>query len=434
MTAAVHSAEIAPLALVPFVLMLAAIAVLPLFAGHFWERNRNKLVVAILLSIPVIIYMSRLGTFPAVYHSIVFDYIPFIILLGALFVITGGIFIEVRSGATPRVNTVLLAVGAVIASFLGTTGAAMLLVRPLLHVNKSREWKTHSVLFFIAIVCNCGGLLTPLGDPPLFMMYLRGVSFLWFFKLFPEWLVTNGALLLIYFLVDRHFWKKEQEKVRSDCLSNKISIELSGRLNFAWLAGVVLAIAFINPTTMPWLKANHYLGFLREAVILLMAFCSLTFTPRITRISNGFTWDPINEVAALFFGIFITMVPCLLFLEKNAHSFNISSTVSFYYLTGLLSSFLDNTPTVVTFHSFAVGLAQTAPEMVASIPAGLMKAICTSAVFFGSMTYIGNGPNFMVKTIAEHQNVKMPHFFGYMYMFSIPVLLPIFILVQVLFM
>lgn len=417
----------------PFILMLGAIAVLPLAAPHFWDRNRNKFIVAVLLSIPTIVYMFSAGALPAVYNSIVFDYIPFIILLGALFIITGGIFTEVRGGATPRANTLLLGIGTLLASLLGTTGAAMLLIRPLLHMNRSREFKTHSVLFFIALVCNCGGLLTPLGDPPLFMMYLRGASFLWFLKLTPEWFTTNIILLAIYFLVDTHYWKKEKAETRQECLSGKSEIEVSGRMNFIWLAGVVLAIAFINSNTMPALAANHYFSFLREGVILLMVVFSLILTPRITRISNGFTWHPINEVAALFLGIFITMVPCLIFLEKNAHAFSISSPVSFYYLTGLLSSFLDNTPTAVTFHSFAVGLGLQAPEMVASIPSEFMKAICTSAVFFGAMTYIGNGPNFMVKTIAEHQNIEMPHFFAYIFKFTLVILLPVFILIQLLF-
>ena len=418
---------------IPFLFMLGAIAMLPLSAPHFWARNRNKLMVAVLLSIPTTVYLFRAGMQAAVYHSIVFDYIPFIILLGALFVITGGIFIEISGGATPRSNVLLLAAGTGLASFLGTTGAAMLLIRPLLHLNRRRQFKTHSILFFIALVCNCGGLLTPLGDPPLFMMYLRGAPFTWFLELTPQWLITNMVLLFVYFAVDGYFWKKETDTTRQQCLSETASIEVKGRLNFLWLAGVVLAIALINPNTMPSLKNGHYTGFVREGVILLMVFFSLAFTPRITRISNGFTWHPINEVAALFLGIFVTMVPCLIYLERNAHSLNMSNPAAFYYLTGLLSSFLDNTPTAVTFHSLASGLSLQAPEMVASIPSSLMKAICAGSVFFGAMTYIGNGPNFMVKTIAEHQNVKMPHFFEYIFRFALPALLPVFILVQLLF-
>jgi len=420
-------------ATVPFVLMLGAIAIFPLLIPRFWDRNRNKLAVAAGLSIPTIIYMFRAGMPQAVYDSLVFDYIPFIILLGSLFIISGGIFTEVRGGATPGANTVLLGIGTVLASIVGTTGAAMLLIRPLLHMNRSRTFKVHSVLFFIALVANCGGLLTPLGDPPLFMMYLRGAPFAWFFRLFPEWLFTNGILLAIYFILDTRLWKKEPETTRQDCLSQGLSVELQGKLNFIWLTGVVLAIAFINPATMPWMKGNHYASFAREGMIILMALLSLHLTPHMTRISNGFTWHPINEVAALFLGIFVTMVPCLIYLERNAHSLNVSSPVTFYYLSGLLSSVLDNTPTAVTFHSLAVGLNLSSPDMVASIPQGLMKAICSGAVFFGAMTYIGNGPNFMVKTIAEHQNIKMPHFFAYVFKFSLVVLLPVYILTQLLF-
>ncbi len=389
-------------------------------------------MIAVILAIPTIIYMFRMDMLSAIFHSIVFDYIPFIVLLGALFIITGGIFMDVKGGATPLANSVLLGSGTLLASFIGTTGAAMLMINPLLHMNRQREFKTHTILFFIALVCNCGGLLTPLGDPPLFMMYLRGASFTWFFKLYPEWLIVNIVLMIIYLIMEMRFWKKEKAEIRQECLSKSTSLNLSGKINFFWLAGVLMAIAFINPNTMPALKGNHYSGFIREGVILLMAFFSLVTTPRITRISNSFTWHPINEVAALFLGIFITMVPCLVYLENNAHHLHVSTPVSFYYLTGLLSSFLDNTPTAVTFHALALGLSATEPEMVASIPASLMKAICTAAVFFGAMTYIGNGPNFMVKTIAEHQNIKMPHFFEYMYKFTIPILLPIFILLQLL--
>lgn len=420
-------------ALVPFALMLGAIAVLPMLAFRFWDRNRNKLLVALVLSVPTIIFMFNAGLLSAVFHSVAFDYIPFIILLGSLFIITGGIFVDITGRATPSANTALLAAGTILASFLGTTGAAMLLIRPLLHLNRHREFKTHSVLFFIALVCNCGGLLTPLGDPPLFMMYLRGAPFMWFLKLLPDWLAVNLALLLIHFVVDMHFWRKEKNETRQACLFEKLRIEMQGQSNFFWLTGVVLAIALVNSNTMPWLNNNHYFSFAREGIILLMAVFSLLFTPGITRISNGFTWRPINEVAALFLGIFITMVPCLIFLEKNAGSFNILSPGSFYYLTGFLSAFLDNTPTAVTFHSLALGLGQQTQNMVASIPAPLMKAICTAAVFFGAMTYIGNGPNFMVKTIAEHQNVKMPHFFDYVWKFALPALLPIFILAQLCF-
>jgi len=368
----------------------------------------------------------------ALYHTIVFDYVPFIILLGSLFIITGGIYVTGDIEAKPTINTLFLGIGAVLASFMGTTGAAMLLIRPVIYTNKEREFKVHTILFFIGIVANCGGLLTPLGDPPLFMMYLRGAPFTWFFSLFLEWLITNSLLLIVYFLVDTYFHKKEKpEAIRIDKTAIR-PIKIEGKINFYYLAGVVLAVAFLNEQYLPFIQTNHYFKFIREFVIIALAYLSMLTTPKLTRTSNNFTWGPIEEVAYLFLGIFITMVPCLLYLEANAKLLGITSTTQFYYFTGMLSSFLDNTPTAVTFHSLALGLQQTAPPLVAGIPEELLKAICTGAVFFGSMTYIGNGPNFMVKAVAEENNIKMPDFFSYMFKFSLIVLLPIFILVQLI--
>jgi len=412
--------------------MLGSIAVFPLFWNHFWGKNKNKLIITLILSLPIIVYLIADGLGERLYDTMVFDYIPFIILLGALFTITGGIFLTGDIEAKPSINTLFLAIGAVLASFIGTTGAAMLLIRPVIQTNKERTFKVHTILFFIGIVANCGGLLTPLGDPPLFMMYLRGAHFTWFFKLFIEWLFTNGLLLLIYFFVDSYFHKKEpaESLIRDRTQIRPIKIE--GKLNFYWIAGVILAVAFLNEQYIGFIKYNHYLKFIREAVILLMAYLSILFTPHLTRESNSFTWEPIKEVAYLFLGIFITMVPCLLYLESNAKTLGVNLPQQFYYYTGLLSSFLDNTPTAVTFHSLALGLGEQASGVVAGIPEEILKAICVSAVFFGSMTYIGNGPNFMVKAVAEENNIKMPHFFSYMYKFSLIVLLPIFILVELL--
>jgi len=412
--------------------MLGSIAVFPLFWNHFWEKNKNKLIVAIILSIPAIIYLLSTNLVEKLIETMVFDYLPFIILLGSLFTITGGIFLTGDIEAKPKINTLFMAIGAVLASFMGTTGAAMLLIRPVIQTNKERKYKVHTILFFIGIIANCGGLLTPLGDPPLFMMYLRGAPFTWFFKLFVEWLVTNGLLLLIYFLVDSYFHKKELPSaiIRDETQIRPIKIE--GKINFIWLAGVVLAVAFLNSQYLQFIHNNEYYKFIREVVIVLMAYLSILFTPHITRVSNNFTWEPIKEVAYLFLGIFITMVPCLLYLEMNAKNLGVESAKQFYYYTGLLSSFLDNTPTAVTFHSLALGLGETTGAIVAGIPEELLRAICTGAVFFGSMTYIGNGPNFMVKAVAEENNIKMPHFFAYMYQFSLIVLLPIFIVVQLL--
>jgi Na+/H+ antiporter NhaD/arsenite permease-like protein len=413
--------------------MLLSIAIFPLFWNHFWEKNKNKLLVASLLSTPIIIYLAAAGLSEKLFETIVFDYIPFIILLGSLYVITGGIFLSGDIEATPIVNTIFLGIGAVIASIVGTTGAAMLLIRPVIQTNKERTFKVHTILFFIGIVANCGGLLTPLGDPPLFMMYLRGAPFTWFFHLLPEWFLTNALLLIIYFFVDEHFHKKEPEKaIQLDKTVIK-PLKLQGKLNFVWMAGIVLAVAFLNEQYLPFISQNHYYKFIREGMIASMAILSLLFTTKLTRDSNSFTWEPIKEVAYLFIGIFVTMVPCLLYLESHAKHLGVTSPAQFYYYSGLLSSFLDNTPTAVTFHSLALGLGQQAGNVVAGISEELLRGICIGAVFFGSMTYIGNGPNFMVKAVAEENNIKMPSFFAYMYMFSLIVLLPVYIIVQLLF-
>ncbi len=428
-----HTAFSVPiLSLVPFLLMLLSIAIFPLFWNHFWEKNINKLIVAIILSIPIVIFLISSGWWHRLYETMVFDYIPFIILLGSLFTITGGIYLSGDIEAKPSINTLFLGIGAVLASFMGTTGAAMLLIRPVIQTNKERKFKVHTILFFIGIIANCGGLLTPLGDPPLFMMYLRGAPFEWFFKLASEWFLANLLLLIIYYFVDSYYYKKEDpEAIKIDRTSIK-PIKIEGKINFVWLIGVVLAVAFLNQQYLPFIESNEYFKFIREGVIISMAVLSLLFTTRLIRVSNNFTWEPIKEVAYLFLGIFITMVPCLLYLEINAEHLGVNTAQQFYYYTGLLSSFLDNTPTAVTFHSLALGLGQTAGNLVAGIPEALLKAISVGAVFFGSMTYIGNGPNFMVKAVAEENNIKMPSFFAYMYKFSLIVLLPIFIIIQLL--
>ena len=422
--------QVPVIALLPFIIMLLAIALFPIFWNHFWEKNNNKLIIAISLSIPVTLYLLFWGLTEKLTETIVFDYIPFIILLGSLFTITGGIYLSGDIEAKPWINTLFLTSGAVLASFIGTTGAAMLLIRPIIQTNKERKHKDHTILYFIAIVANCGGLLTPLGDPPLFMMYLRGAPFEWFFSLLPEWLFVNIILLLIYFFVDKYYYKKENI---SDLQIDRTSIrplKVEGKRNFIFLLIVILAVAFLNEQYLGIIHTNHYFKFIRELVIVLAAYLSILFTPKLLRISNNFTWAPIQEVAYLFLGIFITMVPCLLYLEANAKSFGLTTASHFYYYTGLLSSFLDNTPTAVTFHSLATGLGTSAGTIVSGIPEEILKGICVGAVFFGSMTYIGNGPNFMVKTVAEENNIKMPDFFSYMLKFSLLILLPVFILVQ----
>jgi len=417
----------------PFVLMLLSIAIFPLFWNHFWEKNKNKLIIAVILSAPIVVYLLSAGLSERLFETIFFDYVPFIILLGSLFTITGGIFLSGDVEAKPIINVLFLGIGAVLASFMGTTGAAMLLIRPIIQTNKERKFKVHTILFFIAIIANCGGLLTPLGDPPLFMMYLRGAPFTWFFKLFPEWLVANSLLLIIYFFIDSYYHKREPAQALLLDKTIIRPIKIQGKINFIWLIGVVLAVAFINEQYISFINLNHYYKFIREGVVLSMAILSLFFTTHLVRESNNFTWEPIKEVSYLFLGIFITMVPCLLYLETNAKTFNVTSPHQFYYFSGLLSSFLDNTPTAVTFHSLALGLGKNTAGIVAGIPEELLRAISIGAVFFGSMTYIGNGPNFMVRAVAEENNIKMPDFFSYIFKFSLIILLPIFIIIQLLF-
>ncbi len=429
--------EIPLYSLIPFVLMLGSIAIMPIFAEHFWESNKNKLIISTILSIPVIIFLLLNNLSHELTHVVVYDYIPFIILLGSLFVITGGIYIDGDLEAKPLTNTIFIAIGAVLASIMGTTGAAMLLIRPILQTNSERRFKVHTVLFFIGVVANCGGLLTPLGDPPLFMMYLRGADFFWFLSMFKMWFVANGLLLLIYFFVDKFYYSKESpENILFDHTRVK-PISISGKINFILLVGVVLAVAFINPQTIGFIKENPNFAFIREFVLIILSILSLLLTSKKTREQNQFNWHPIEEVAYLFIGIFITMAPVLEYLSSNAEKLGVKTTAQFYYATGLLSSFLDNTPTAVTFYTLAKSLfshqAATGGTMVAGIPELIMQAISLGAVFFGAMTYIGNGPNFMVKSIAEQQGIEMPHFFAYMYKFSILVLLPVFVLIHLIF-
>lgn len=420
---------------IPFVVMLLFIAIGPLAFEHWWEKNKNKLIVSLVLGIPIVILMTTRGMLHNVEHQILFDYIPFIVLLGALFIITGGIHLEGDIEAKPSVNTLFLAIGGILASFMGTTGAAMLLIRPIIKTNIERKYKVHTILFFIAIVANAGGMLTPLGDPPLFLLYLRGAPFAWFFNLAPEWIFVLSILLIIYYFTDKFYHKKESPQAIKADHEHVVPIKLKGNLNFLWLAGVVLSVAFLNQQYIHKIHDNHYYSFIREGVIILMAVLSLLLTNKKMRyVSNKFTWAPIVEVAFLFLGIFITMVPALIYLEQNAKSFGLNEPFQFYYATGFLSSFLDNAPTAVSFHNLALGLVgENATGLVAHIPEMLLKAISLGAVFFGAMTYIGNGPNFMVKAIAEENKIPMPSFFGYILKFSLIVLLPVYVLAQLIF-
>ncbi|MBQ7192469.1 MAG: sodium:proton antiporter [Paludibacteraceae bacterium] len=443
----VHSAW----SMIPFALMLLMIAVGPLVAEHWWERNINKLIVSLVLGVPVAVCLIIGGMTHELEHQLFFDYVPFIILLLALFVITGGIHFSGDLKAQPWVNTTFLALGWILASFMGTTGAAMLLIRPLIETNKQREYKVHTILFFIALVANCGGLLTPLGDPPLFMLFLRGASFTWFLNLLPEWAFTGIVLLLIYFLADTYYFRRENWVNISADVREATELKIKGKINFLYLLGVILSVAFINEgyiRAMGEENAPMWIKYLREIVLLSLTFFSLYTTKREVRFgANKFSWTPIVEVAVLFLGIFTTMTPALAYLKVHAADLGLAAPWQFYYSTGALSAFLDNTPTAVAFHGVASGLPEalaaaeagtvtgmfSGTSFVAGIPEILLKAISIAAVMFGALTYIGNGPNFMVKAIAEESGIKMPSFFGYMFRFSLIVLLPIYILVQLLF-
>ncbi|MBG0781066.1 MAG: sodium:proton antiporter [Bacteroidales bacterium] len=434
-----HQLEFIPLwASIPFAIILLFIAIGPLLFHHWWENNRNKLIVSLALGIPTSIWLIYNGLSHNLIHQMMFDYVPFIILLGSLFVITGGIHLKGDIEAKPAINTLFLGIGAVLASFMGTTGAAMLLIRPVIRTNSERKFKVHTILFFIAIVANAGGMLTPLGDPPLFLLYLRGAPFEWFFSLTKEWAFANGVLLLIYYLLDTYYHKKEPIKNVVKDHMETVPISLKGTFNFFFLLGVVFSVAFLNQNYIAIIQENPYIGFIREGAMLFFAALSLVFTKKQLRIDNKFTWGPIIEVAFLFLGIFATMVPALLWLNANADSLGINSAAIFYYATGGLSAFLDNAPTALAFHNLALGMneggvAIAAQGYVAGIPEELLTAISIGAVFFGAMTYIGNGPNFMVKAIAEENKIPMPSFFGYIFKFSVVVLLPVYILTQLLF-
>lgn len=421
----------------PFVLMLLSIAVMPLAAPKWWQSNLHKLYVSFALAAAAGIYLTANGMGTELLHQMLYDYLPFIVLLGALFIVTGGIRIEGNVAPTPAANVSVLCSGFILASFMGTTGAAMLLIRRLIEINKHRTYKTHTILFFIALVANCGGILTPLGDPPLFLLYLRGADFFWFMNLAPQWLFTCGLLIILYYIADRHYYAKEPAEVRAEPSKGNSKIRLVGKRNILLLAAIVLTVSFVNRSYIPAMAdpdASLLIRFLREIALIIIAVTSLAVTSRGIRHANSFSWEPITEVAVLFIGIFATMTPALIYLNANAAALGLTEPWHFYYGTGALSQFLDNAPTAIAFHTVATGLPQIdGVRYIADVPEPLLAAISLGAVFFGAMTYIGNGPNFMVKSIAEQNKIRMPSFFGYMAKFSLIILLPVYILTQLIF-
>ncbi|MFM7184647.1 MAG: sodium:proton antiporter [Planctomycetota bacterium] len=453
------AASAPPLASVlPFVLLLAAIAILPLTPGvaHWWEHNSSKLLISGLLAAATLCFyllahrhpvdlhfpahavVPAAGTGPAwptvgavLVNALCAEYVPFITLLFALYVITGGVRIEGDLEATPTTNAAFLAVGAGLASFIGTTGAAMLLVRPLLETNRERRHVAHTLVFFIFMVCNCGGLLLPIGDPPLFLGYLQGVDFLWTTSLWRQWLFTNGLLLAAYWAWDT--FVAYPGETRADLVRDRL---LTRRLRFGGLwpnlplmAGVIAAVALLDPAKPVPGTAWHPWIYLREIVLLALVGCSLLLGPNDVRRRNGFTYAAILEVAALFVGIFICMQPALALLHVHGDRLGLGSPQAYFWATGALSAVLDNAPTYLVFFE-AAGIDPT--DGLTADEGRLLAAISLGAVFLGAMTYIGNGPNFMVKAIAEQAGVRMPSFFGYL-MYSMGVLLPVFALMAWLF-
>ncbi len=399
---------------VPFVALLLSIALLPLVAGHWWESHLHKAWAGMACSVPVValILMHQ----PAELAHTLHEYLSFLLLLGSLFVVAGGIVVDGDLRGTPVVNAAFLALGAVLANLIGTTGASMVLIRPFLRTNSERKHVAHLPVFFIFLVSNIGGCLTPLGDPPLFLGFLRGVPFFWTLSLWPEWLMAVGLVLTVFFLVDRRCYAKESAHTVQRDRRQVQPLRLRGRRNLLCLIGIVLAVF----APEPW----------RELIMLAMALLGHRWTPEDYRKKNAFTFLPIAEVAILFLGIFITMVPALDLLRAHGQRFGITQPWQFFWLAGGLSSFLDNAPTYLTFVSLGQSLKLSGP--VLGLPAALLRAISLGAVFMGANTYIGNGPNFMVKAIAEEMHVKMPSFFGYM-AYSGAVLLPIFLAVTLVF-
>ncbi len=453
--------EVPPFTMVlPFALLLACIAALPLIpkVSHWWEHNSNRFLVALVLGLVTLCYYLVLhehpieGHFPAhkivspgegalslhmswavFENAILVEYIPFIMLLFSLYTISGGIRIACDLPARPLINVAFIATGGILASFIGTTGAAMLLIRPLIETNNERKYVTHTVVFFIFVVCNCGGCLLPIGDPPLFLGYLRGVPFLWTMKLFWPWLFVNGCLLGIYLIWDGLYsYRKETVKDITYDETHTRPLRITGLWpNSLLLLGIVLAVALLDPSKpVPGTHWHPWL-YLREIVQLGLVGLSLVLGSSEVRRQNRFNYHAIVEVAALFFGIFICMQPALQILNVEGPNLGIDSAMRFFWATGGLSAVLDNAPTYVVFFETAktLGGGTAASGHVAEL---FLVGISLGAVFMGAMTYIGNGPNFMVKAIAEGSGIKMPSFFGYM-LYSIGILLPVLVVMSFIF-
>lgn len=428
---------------IPFAGILLSIALAPLLLPHFWHHHFGKVAaawsLAFLLPFAAVFGVSAAGG--SLVHALLAEYIPFILLLTALFTVSGGIYIRGNLHGSPSMNASILAVGAVLASFMGTTGASILLIRPLIRANDNRKHVAHVVVFFIFIVSNAGGSLTPLGDPPLFLGFLKGVDFFWTVKhIFPETLFLIGALLAIFYALDSWFFHRREELLPVDLTPDSHQIGFDGRINFALLGGVVALVLMSgiwkSPVSFNIAGTEVGLpGLLRDAGLVVITLMSLKLTPAKVHDDNQFGWGPMIEVAKLFAGIFLTIIPVIAMLKAgvNGPFGSVVSAVTksdgspdvmmYFWITGLLSSFLDNAPTYLVFFNTAGG----DPQVLMTALAPTLAAISAGAVFMGANTYIGNAPNLMVKAIAEERGVKMPSFFGYLF-WSSTVLIPLFIL------
>lgn len=433
----------------PFAGMLLSIALFPLLAPKFWHHHFGKISAfwVALISVPLLVSYRGAAVYE-ILHIILADYVPFLILLGALYTVSGGILLRGTLQGTPALNTGILATGTLLASWMGTTGAAMLLIRPFLRANSRRKNRTFMVVFFIFLVANVGGSLTPLGDPPLFLGFLRSVPFFWTFSLLPHMAVVSITLLTLYYALDRYYYAREDLAPQPDA-GAKEPLKIEGGLNFLFLAGIVGAVLMSGVARWGEISIlgihRNIQDVVRDGLLVLMAVLSLIFTKQRVREDNQFTWFPIKEVAILFIGIFLTMIPCLKMLQAGAEgplAFLIAAVKTpahYFWVTGGLSAFLDNAPTYLTFLNtalggFYAGMPETTAvgHLIRENPVYLM-AISAGAVFFGAATYIGNAPNFMVRSIAEEAGTPMPSFFGYLLKYSLVILVPVFALVTVIF-
>ncbi len=442
--------EFLPLwSVIPFAGLLLSIAILPMFAEHWWHKNRNQLLVAVGWAAPVFLFLVYAGLTDFHHlghdathklHHAVIEYVSFIALLGSLYVISGGILLRGDLQGKPTVNTAFLAIGAVISNLIGTTGASMLLIRPMLRTNHQRKHTWHIPIFFIFLVSNIGGALTPIGDPPLFLGYLRGIPFFWTLEaLWMYWLPVVVLLLVIFFAIDTVLYGREDEAATRIDRAQIEPLRLEGNINFLLLAGVIACVLFLSPVA-------HVEGvehgfdirdyYAREIGMAVLTGISLVATSQSIRERNAFNYGPILEVAALFVGIFVAMIPATSLLEKHGAALGVTEPWQYFWATGSLSAFLDNAPTYVTFAALACGNYDhcTTEENLATLTtqpesAAVLAAISLGAVFLGAGSYIGNGPNFMVRAIAEQSGYKMPSFFGYT-AYAAAFLVPIFIVMS----